>query len=99
AWPPNPQASAALRNNVLQRCERLLDNWLNITQNLRRDNVRLQYQKETNGATQLLYDYLDPALSEIEPIRREFRANRAMRDVEATVNLYVKRLNSWGQHD
>jgi hypothetical protein len=51
---------------------------------------------ETAGPQRLLYDFLDPELASLPDIRRRFRANRSMRDVEASVDLYVKNLNDWG---
>ena len=43
-----------------------------------------------------IYDPLDPELTTIEPVRRNFRANRSMRDVEAGVECQVKELYRWG---
>jgi hypothetical protein len=35
-------------------------------------------------------------LPNLAPIQRRFRANRSMRDVEASVDIGVKNLRDWG---
>ena len=47
------------------------------------------------AAQRLLYEYLHPDLPNLPPVRRKFRANRSMRDVESSVELTVKNLNDW----
>ena len=42
----------------------------------------------------LLYEFLDPELRVLPPRHRKFRANRSMRDVEPSVNLWVKTLDN-----
>ena len=39
------------------------------------------------------YLKLDPELKKLPPRHRKFRANRSMRDVEASVNLWVRTLD------
>lgn len=95
--PPDAQQERRLREAVRARCARLLDDWLNIAEQLSRTNTRLKYQQwEEGSGARLLYDFLDPELSELPPVRRHFRANRSMRDVEPSVELTVKNLNDWG---
>jgi len=85
-----------LRDNVQDRCTRLLDDWLNIAEELRQTGTRLKYQQwETGSAAHLLYNFLNPDLPQLPPIRRRFRANRSMRDVEPSVDLTVQNLNDW----
>jgi ATP-dependent helicase YprA (DUF1998 family) len=85
-----------LHDQVLARCRRLLDDWFNIADEFRATNTRLQYQRWEAGAAQrLLYDLLEPELAGLPPARQQFRANRSMRDVEASVDLSVKNLNDW----
>jgi hypothetical protein len=85
-----------LHDKVLARCRSLLDDWLNIAQQFAQTNTRLQYQRwETGGAQRLLYDILDPELENLPAIRRRFRANRSMRDVEPSIDIVVKNLNDW----
>ena len=92
--------ASALYDYVLNRCKELLDDWLEIQQNFEQTGTRLIYNKSegVGGKTEknLLYDPLDPELETIEPVRRNFRANRSMRDVEAGVECHVKELYRWG---
>jgi hypothetical protein len=96
AWPPGPDAGQQLHDQVLHLCTSLLDDWVNIVRNLQQEGVRLEYQRELSEGTRLLFGFLDPELEDVEPVRRRFRANRSMRDVEPTVALDVKRLDEWG---
>ena len=50
----------------------------------------LQYQSEVGGARPLLYEFLDPELKTLPPRHKKFRANRSMRDVEPSVNLWLR---------
>ena len=91
------EVAAALREQVLQTCRGLLDDWAAIAGQFQSTNTRLQYQKwETAGLQRLLYDFLDPELPALHDLRRRFRANRSMRDVESSVDLFIKNLNDWG---
>jgi hypothetical protein len=94
---PSLSATAAqqLFDNVLQRSGRLLDDWRNIADEFQLTNTPLQYQQEAGAAQRLLYEYLHPDLPNLPPVRRKFRANRSMRDVESSVELTVKNLNDW----
>jgi hypothetical protein len=92
----NSVEAQRLCDNVRARCRRLLDDWQNIADEFRQTSTRLQYQRwETGAAQRLLYDILDPDLAGLPPVRRKFRANRSMRDVEPSVDLTVKNLNDW----
>jgi hypothetical protein len=42
----------------------------------------------------LLYEFLSPQLRLLSSRRRKFRANRSMRDVEPSANLWVKTLDN-----
>jgi len=53
----------------------------------------LQYQQEAGAAQRLLYEYLHPDLPNLPPVRRKFRANRSLRDVEPDVNLFLRDLS------
>ena len=86
-----------LRDHVLQTCRSLLDDWVRIASQFQSTHTRLQYQQwEEAGAQRLLYDLLDPELPSLPPVRRQFRANRSMRDVESNVELHIRNLNDWG---
>ena len=88
---------AELAAKVLHRCNDLLDDWLRIARQAQSEGSGLQYQREeTSPPRRLLYDFLDPELPNLAPIQRRFRANRSMRDVEASVDIGVKNLKDWG---
>jgi hypothetical protein len=91
----NAAAAQQLFDNVLQRSGRLLDDWRNIADEFQLTNTPLQYQQEAGAAQRLLYEYLHPDLPNLPLVRRKFRANRSMRDVESSVDLTVKNLNDW----
>jgi hypothetical protein len=92
AWPPSADAGQAIHDHVLHRCTSLLDDWVNIVEDLRQSSTHLEYQKEQGGGAKLLFSFLDPELKDIGPVRRHFKANRSMRDVEPSVVLNVRRL-------
>jgi hypothetical protein len=77
---------------VLHRCTSLLDDWVNIVEDLRHSSTHLEYQKEQGGGARLLFSFLDPELKDVGEVRRRFKANRSMRDVEPSVILNVRRL-------
>lgn len=92
AWPRTPGAAQELHDLVLNRCVSLLDEWVKIIAELRATSTGLEYQRELHGRARLLYGFLDPELRDISVRRRQFRANRSMRDVEPSVNLAVRKL-------
>jgi len=94
----DPNEEQRLRENVLARSSRLLDDWQSIAERLRQTGGGLQYQRYESGNSQrLLYEFLDPELIPLkDTVRAHFRANRSMRDVEASVELVVENLNDWG---
>lgn len=97
--PSDPLRAQRLKDSVLARANSLLDDWLNIAEEFRYTNTRLKYQQweAVGGGKWLLYDLLDPELQQLPEVRRHFRANRSMRDVESSVELTVKNLNEWGE--
>ena len=76
----------ALRKKVKDRVTGLLDAWANIATK----KGDLQYQLEVGVAPRLLYTPLDPELDRIPKEARQFKANRSLRDVEPTVNLWLR---------
>ncbi len=86
-----PRAEA-LRQRVLDRSKDLLDEWEFIANDLRNKSVELQYQREVGAAQPLLRDFLDPELNGLPPRHQKFRANRSMRDVEPSVNVWMRTL-------
>ena len=82
-----------LRTKLLEWSRKLLDEWEKIAKEYQNDSVQLQYQREVGAASPLLHTFLDPELKKLPPRHRRFRANRSMRDVEPSVNLWVKTLD------
>ena len=82
-----------LRRTVLARAKDLLDEWSRIAQELKDASAGLQYQKEEGNAQRLLYEFLSPELATLPPRHKKFRANRSMRDVEPSVNLWLKTID------
>ena len=82
-----------LRLKVQDRCKDLLDEWSAIAKELQDAGGALQYQTEAGGAQRLLYEFLNPELKTLPPRHKKFRANRSMRDVEPSVNLWLKTID------
>jgi len=93
----DPAQKKALEDNVRARCRSLLDAWLRVADQMRQSNTNLKYQRweQTPAAANLLFDMLDPELENQHPLRRLFRANRSMRDVEHSVDITIKNLNDY----
>jgi len=85
--------AAELRQKVLDRCKDLLDTWSTIAKELHDTGGALQYQREAGSAQRLLYEFLNPELKTLPPRHKKFRANRSMRDVEPSVNLWLKTID------
>ena len=82
-----------LRKTVRERSKDLLDVWSVIAKELHDVGGALQYQAEVGGAQRLLYEFLNPELKNLPPRHNKFRANRSMRDVEPSVNLWLKTID------
>jgi len=82
-----------LRKRVRERCMDLLDDWSTIAKELHDAGGALQYQTEAGSAQRLLYEFLNPELKNLPPRHKKFRANRSMRDVEPSVNLWLKTID------
>jgi hypothetical protein len=85
--------SAELRQRVVDRCKDLLDTWSTIAKELHDTGGALQYQTETGSAQRLLFEFLNPELKNLPPRHKKFRANRSLRDVEPSVNLWLKTID------
>lgn len=80
-----------------ERCLDLLDTWAKEAQDYQQHGITLQYNPfEGGGAKQLLYDFLSPELKTLPPTnpKMKFRANRSLRDVEPSVNIWVRTLEN-----
>lgn len=87
------------RSNILSRCRRILDDWQTIAQQFNTTNTRFQYQEwEARIPAHLLYDWFDSELQTLPEIRKRFRANRSMRDVENSVDVSTRNLNDWSDN-
>jgi hypothetical protein len=81
-----------LRQKLRQRALDLLDQWTRTAAQQMQVAAQLQYGHE-EAAPALLKDPLDPAFASLPPAERKFQARRSLRDVEASVPLWVKRLD------
>ena len=82
-----------LRLTVIERSKDLLDEWSSIAKDLHDTGGALQYQTEQGSAQRLLYEFLNPELKNLPPKHKKFRANRSLRDVEPSVNLWLKTID------
>jgi hypothetical protein len=88
----DPDAAA----RVLKDARRLLDDWEKIANELYNRSTNLKYNPSEPGEGKpLLRSFLDPELQGLPEKHRlkKFRANRSMRDVEASVSLRVRDLD------
>jgi hypothetical protein len=76
----------ALRKKVKDRVNGLLDAW----QAIATKKGDLQYQREVGVSPPLLFSPLDPELAKQTREAQQFKANRSLRDVEPTVNLWLR---------
>ena len=83
----------ALGQKVKNQVKDLLDLWERIANSS--SKISLQYQREVGEAPALIFDPLDPELNN-QPleVQKKFKAQRSLRDVEPTVNLWV--INPYG---
>jgi hypothetical protein len=92
--PLEPAEAEALRQSVRNRINNLLDDWSQIAEEYRSHGTDLQYNPvEAGAAMPLLHDFLDPALRMMHARHKNFRANRSMRDVEPSVNLWLRTMD------
>jgi hypothetical protein len=93
--PPTSAEAAKVGQRVRDRANDLLDDWSKLATDLSHSGVALQYQIEIGGAQRLLYEFLNPELKNlpVQNPKMKFRANRSMRDVEPSVNLWMKKLD------
>jgi hypothetical protein len=85
----------ALRHAVRERVNNLFDVWSRIAHEYQNLGTVLQYSAtEVGAAKPLLHDFLDPELKTMNPRHKNFRANRSMRDVEPSVNLWLRTMDN-----
>lgn len=85
-------ASEELRQRVRSEVQGLLDTWEQIAHDQDKEGVKagLQYQREAAGAPPLLHQPTDTALAKLPPPWHRFKAKRSMRNVEPSVNIWVR---------
>jgi hypothetical protein len=85
----------ALRLRVRERAINLFDDWSKIAQDYQTQGIYLQYQQyEVGAAKPLLHDFLDDELKTLAREHQNFKANRSMRDVEPSVNIWLRKLDN-----
>jgi hypothetical protein len=90
-----PAEAEALRQRVRDRAKDLFDVWSQIAHDYHNKGTALQYNlSEVGAARPLLHDFLDPELKAMHPRHKKFRANRSMRDVEPSVNLWLRTMDN-----
>jgi hypothetical protein len=90
-----PTDAEALRQRVRDRCGDLLDGWSKIAHEYQQVNTELKYQEHegAGGPKWLLHDFLDAELKSLSREHQKFRANRSMREVEPSVNVWLRDLD------
>jgi hypothetical protein len=88
-----PKEAEVYRMRVRDRAKDLLDEWSKIAIDLDKSGGKLQYQQEAGAAQRLLRDFLDPEVKRISPRFQHYRANRSLRDVEPSVNLWLRTMD------
>ena len=88
-----PAEADEVRQRVRDRARDLLEEWSKIAMELNQVGAGLQYQVELGKDPRLLYEFLNPELKMLPARRQKFRANRSMRNVEPSVNLWVRTLD------
>lgn len=79
---------------VRARARDLLDSWHKVAKTQQENNARLRYQQhEGSAGPALLRSPLEPVGADLLPVQdaRKFKAPRSLRDVEPSVNLWLKR--------
>jgi len=90
-----PAEAETLRQIVRDRTKDLFDVWSQIAHDYHQNGTTLQYnQREVGAAKPLLREFLDVELKTMNPRHRKFRANRSMRDVEPSVNLWLRTMDN-----
>ena len=86
--------SETLRQVVRDRANDLFDAWSLIASDYHDKGTTLQYNpSEVGAAKPLLHAFLDPELKMMNARHGKFRANRSMRDVEPSVNIWLRTMD------
>ncbi len=88
------EEAAALQGKLAGRARDLLDAWTKVAARYRETGVPFVYNRnEHPDGKPLLRDPLDPELDSLSQDERKFKAQRSLRDVEPSVNLFVQNLD------
>ncbi|MFV8750452.1 DISARM system helicase DrmA [Nannocystaceae bacterium ST9] len=86
-----PERRELLRTQVRDRSARLLDVWSSLATEQDAKGAGLRYQAfEPGNDPPLLHDPTDPELGKLDGRYHAFRAARSLRDVEPSVNLWIR---------
>ncbi len=87
---PNDEVKARLRAQI----ESLLDSWVVVVRNdpAKAGLAYQKYEEDQTSKRPLLHMPLDPDLVSCDQHERKFVANRSMRDVEGTTDVYVVKI-------
>lgn len=80
----------SLRTRLRAQVKDLLDEWRKVAAAQKKVEAPLQYQQEVPTGKPLLYTSLDLERA-VDPLSRKFKAERSMRGVEPTVNVWLDR--------
>ena len=92
---PDDEPIDELKTNLRHRIDALFDSWARVAMDEDHKGEGLAYQRYEEGQSSkraLLHMPLDPELLLCDKNERQFVANRSMRDVEETVDVYVTKL-------
>ena len=90
----SPEAGEDLRKKTKAQVADLLDAWAKLASEQKKVSAGLQYAQEEGNDPPLLHTPLDPALKNLpDPRWKRFTANRSLRDVEQSVNLWLGKLD------
>lgn len=92
----NQDATEMTSAALVKRLNVLLDDWEKIYKYCDDNNAEFTYTKDK---TSLIHQYLDPDLNDLPQDYLKFRANRSMREVEPSVNIWVRGLNDQDLED
>jgi hypothetical protein len=92
--PLTAEEESRLNASVRSRVNDLLDSWSKVGKRQQEVGARLVYQPfEGADGPALLHAPLDPAILTLGSDARKFKAPRSLRDVEPSVNLWLKRMD------
>ncbi len=81
-----------MRTKILETSRHLLDQWMALAKDAQDSGMLFQYQREesSTGSNRLIWEFLNKELDSRPPECGLFRANRSMRDVEPSVDVWIK---------